>query len=180
MRVGDHRLLTVSVILHLGACTDVVWAEETILGAFPHLTGRPLLLQALNVAGTENPKAVIEISTSLGVQDLGAQWKSVTNLNKWIYPASCHYFFLSLHWIHRGLWWRKRGETARVNAMRDHQNNRDLFHSSDCKVDLSFLIDGSSSIGKRRFRIQKQFLADVAQTLDIGPGGPLMGVVQYG
>ncbi|XP_045835372.1 vitrin isoform X2 [Meles meles] len=50
----------------------------------------------------------------------------------------------------------------------------------NCKVDLSFLIDGSSGIGKRRFRIQKQFLADVAQALDIGPGGPLMGVVQYG
>ncbi|XP_012869060.1 PREDICTED: vitrin [Dipodomys ordii] len=50
----------------------------------------------------------------------------------------------------------------------------------NCKVDLSFLIDGSSSIGKRRFRIQKQFLADVAQALDIGPAGPLMGVVQYG
>ncbi|XP_004466089.2 vitrin [Dasypus novemcinctus] len=50
----------------------------------------------------------------------------------------------------------------------------------NCKVDLSFLIDGSSSIGKRRFQLQKQFLADVAQTLDIGPAGPLMGVVQYG
>lgn len=50
----------------------------------------------------------------------------------------------------------------------------------NCRVDLSFLIDGSSSIGKRRFRIQKQFLADVAQALDIGPSGPLMGVVQYG
>ncbi|KAM5252008.1 vitrin isoform 2-T4 [Hipposideros larvatus] len=50
----------------------------------------------------------------------------------------------------------------------------------NCKVDLSFLIDGSASIGKRRFRIQKQFLADVAQALDIGPAGPLMGVVQYG
>ncbi|XP_006882418.1 PREDICTED: vitrin [Elephantulus edwardii] len=49
-----------------------------------------------------------------------------------------------------------------------------------CKVDLSFIIDGSSSLGKRRFRIQKQFLADVAQALDIGPAGPLMGVVQYG
>ncbi|XP_057599632.1 vitrin [Hippopotamus amphibius kiboko] len=49
-----------------------------------------------------------------------------------------------------------------------------------CKVDLSFLIDGSSSIGKRRFRIQKQFLADIAQALDVGPAGPLMGVVQYG
>uniref|UniRef100_A0A2K6KLW0 Vitrin n=1 Tax=Rhinopithecus bieti TaxID=61621 RepID=A0A2K6KLW0_RHIBE len=50
----------------------------------------------------------------------------------------------------------------------------------DCKIDLSFLIDGSTSIGKRRFRIQKQLLAGVAQALDIGPAGPLMGVVQYG
>uniref|UniRef100_A0A8C6QF44 Vitrin n=1 Tax=Nannospalax galili TaxID=1026970 RepID=A0A8C6QF44_NANGA len=50
----------------------------------------------------------------------------------------------------------------------------------NCKVDLSFLIDGSSSIGKRRFQIQKQFLADVVQALDIGPAGPLMGIVQYG
>uniref|UniRef100_A0A9L0IIC3 Vitrin n=1 Tax=Equus asinus TaxID=9793 RepID=A0A9L0IIC3_EQUAS len=52
--------------------------------------------------------------------------------------------------------------------------------SLGCKIDLSFLIDGSASIGKRRFRIQKQFLADVAQALHIGPAGPLMGVVQYG
>ncbi|XP_027628793.1 vitrin isoform X2 [Tupaia chinensis] len=50
----------------------------------------------------------------------------------------------------------------------------------NCKVDLSFLIDGGSGIGKRRFRIQKQFLEEVAQALDIGPAGPLMGVVQYG
>ncbi|XP_066234615.1 vitrin isoform X3 [Saccopteryx leptura] len=58
----------------------------------------------------------------------------------------------------------------------------DLISQGDpnCKVDLSFLIDGSTSIGKRRFRIQKQFLADIAQALDIGPAGPLMGVVQYG
>ncbi|XP_008160467.2 vitrin [Eptesicus fuscus] len=50
----------------------------------------------------------------------------------------------------------------------------------NCKVDLAFLIDGSTSIGGRRFRIQKQFLADIAQALDIGPSGPLVGVVQYG
>ncbi|XP_034370304.1 vitrin isoform X2 [Arvicanthis niloticus] len=50
----------------------------------------------------------------------------------------------------------------------------------NCKIDLSFLIDGSTSIGKRRFRIQKQFLVDVVQALDIGPAGPLVGVVQYG
>ncbi|XP_051832103.1 vitrin [Antechinus flavipes] len=50
----------------------------------------------------------------------------------------------------------------------------------NCKVDLSFLIDGSWSIGKRRFRIQKQFLKDISQALDIGPAGPLLGIVQYG
>ncbi|XP_006131355.2 vitrin isoform X2 [Pelodiscus sinensis] len=50
----------------------------------------------------------------------------------------------------------------------------------NCKVDLSFLIDGSWSIGKRRFQIQKQFLSDVAQALDVGIAGPLMGIVQYG
>ncbi|XP_016042700.2 vitrin [Erinaceus europaeus] len=50
----------------------------------------------------------------------------------------------------------------------------------NCKVDLAFVIDGSSSIGKRRFRIQKQFLAAAAQALDVGPEGPLLGVVQYG
>ncbi|XP_019382755.1 PREDICTED: vitrin isoform X4 [Gavialis gangeticus] len=50
----------------------------------------------------------------------------------------------------------------------------------NCKVDLSFLIDGSWSIGKRRFQIQKQFLSDVSQALDIGIAGPLMGVIQYG
>ncbi|XP_066467646.1 vitrin [Tiliqua scincoides] len=50
----------------------------------------------------------------------------------------------------------------------------------NCKVDLSFLIDGSWSIGKRRFKIQKQFLKDVAQALDVGLAGPLMGIIQYG
>uniref|UniRef100_A0A6J0UK71 Vitrin n=1 Tax=Pogona vitticeps TaxID=103695 RepID=A0A6J0UK71_9SAUR len=50
----------------------------------------------------------------------------------------------------------------------------------NCKVDLSFLIDGSWSIGKRRFQIQKQFLRNVAEALDIGIAGPLMGIIQYG
>lgn len=52
--------------------------------------------------------------------------------------------------------------------------------SSDCKVDLSFLMDGSWSIGKRRFQLQKRFLGNVAQALGIGSAGPLMGIVQYG
>ncbi|NXL55689.1 VITRN protein, partial [Chordeiles acutipennis] len=50
----------------------------------------------------------------------------------------------------------------------------------NCKVDLSFLMDGSWSIGKRRFQLQKQFLGNVAQALGIGSSGPLMGIVQYG
>ncbi|KAM9017911.1 LOW QUALITY PROTEIN: vitrin [Ara ararauna] len=50
----------------------------------------------------------------------------------------------------------------------------------NCKVDLSFLMDGSWSIGKRRFHLQKRFLANVAQALGIGSAGPLMGIVQYG
>ncbi|XP_041877941.1 vitrin isoform X10 [Corvus kubaryi] len=54
-----------------------------------------------------------------------------------------------------------------------------LFYT-DCKVDLSFLMDGSWSIGKRRFQLQKRFLGNVAQALGIGSAGPLMGIVQYG
>ncbi|XP_077438652.1 vitrin isoform X1 [Vanacampus margaritifer] len=50
----------------------------------------------------------------------------------------------------------------------------------DCKVDLVFLMDGSWSIGKRRFKIQKDFLAEVAQVINIGVAGPMMGVIQYG
>ncbi|NXN48396.1 VITRN protein, partial [Rynchops niger] len=50
----------------------------------------------------------------------------------------------------------------------------------NCKVDLSFLMDGSWSIGKRRFRLQKQFLSNVAQALGISSAGPLMGIIQYG
>ncbi|XP_069625236.1 vitrin [Ranitomeya imitator] len=50
----------------------------------------------------------------------------------------------------------------------------------NCKIDLVFLIDGSWSIGKRRFRIQKLFLSQMADALDVGISGPLMGIVQYG
>uniref|UniRef100_A0A8C9NCZ1 Vitrin n=1 Tax=Serinus canaria TaxID=9135 RepID=A0A8C9NCZ1_SERCA len=50
----------------------------------------------------------------------------------------------------------------------------------NCKVDLSFLMDGSWSIGKRRFQLQKRFLGNMAQALGIGSAGPLMGIVQYG
>lgn len=88
-----------SWILHLGVWTYVVWAEETILRISPNLNGRSLLLKSISVAGAENSKTFIEISTSPSVPDLGAQWKSVRNINKWIYPASCHFFLFSFHWI---------------------------------------------------------------------------------
>nr|XP_030124315.1 vitrin isoform X2 [Taeniopygia guttata] len=52
--------------------------------------------------------------------------------------------------------------------------------NQNCKVDLSFLMDGSWSIGKRRFQLQKRFLGNVAQALGISSAGPLMGIVQYG
>lgn len=51
---------------------------------------------------------------------------------------------------------------------------------TDCKVDLAFLMDGSWSIGKRRFKIQKDFLTEVAQTINVGVAGPMMGIIQYG
>uniref|UniRef100_A0A3B3QAY2 Cochlin n=1 Tax=Paramormyrops kingsleyae TaxID=1676925 RepID=A0A3B3QAY2_9TELE len=50
----------------------------------------------------------------------------------------------------------------------------------NCKVDIAFLMDGSWSIGRRRFRIQKDFLAKVAETIDVGASGPLMGIIQFG
>ncbi|XP_074532577.1 vitrin isoform X6 [Halichoeres trimaculatus] len=50
----------------------------------------------------------------------------------------------------------------------------------NCKVDLAFLMDGSWSIGKRRFKIQKDFLAEVAQVINVGVAGPMMGIIQYG
>lgn len=51
---------------------------------------------------------------------------------------------------------------------------------ADCKVDIAFLMDGSWSIGKRRFKIQKDFLSEVAQTINVGVAGAMMGIIQYG
>ncbi|KAM9450150.1 vitrin isoform 5-T5 [Clarias gariepinus] len=50
----------------------------------------------------------------------------------------------------------------------------------NCKVDIAFLMDGSWSIGKRRFKIQKDFLAEVSQVINVGISGPMMGIIQYG
>ncbi|KAK7140793.1 hypothetical protein R3I94_013162 [Phoxinus phoxinus] len=50
----------------------------------------------------------------------------------------------------------------------------------NCKVDIAFLMDGSWSIGKRRFKIQKDFLVEVSQALNVGADGAMMGIIQYG
>ncbi|XP_056126090.1 vitrin [Rhinichthys klamathensis goyatoka] len=50
----------------------------------------------------------------------------------------------------------------------------------NCKVDIAFLMDGSWSIGKRRFKIQKDFLVEVSQALNVGAEGAMMGIIQYG
>lgn len=45
---------------------------------------------------------------------------------------------------------------------------------------MAFLMDGSWSIGKRRFKIQKDFLVEVSQALNVGVAGAMMGIIQYG
>ncbi|XP_016331602.1 vitrin-like isoform X1 [Sinocyclocheilus anshuiensis] len=50
----------------------------------------------------------------------------------------------------------------------------------NCKVDIAFLMDGSWSIGKRRFKIQKDFLVEVSQVINVGVAGAMMGIIQYG
>uniref|UniRef100_A0A667ZIB4 Vitrin n=1 Tax=Myripristis murdjan TaxID=586833 RepID=A0A667ZIB4_9TELE len=61
-----------------------------------------------------------------------------------------------------------------------HTHTHTHTHASYCKVDLAFLMDGSWSIGKRRFKIQKDFLAEVAHAINVGVAGPMMGIIQYG
>ncbi|ELR51929.1 Vitrin, partial [Bos mutus] len=110
-------------------------------------------------------------------------WSTTTYKSKNLFTQSCPTLFDPVDW-EPALW---KPESVLLDAgfvPKEELSTQSLEPASQgdpsCKVDLSFLIDGSSSIGKRRFRIQKQFLTDVAQTLDIGPAGPLMGVVQYG
>uniref|UniRef100_UPI00358E9B59 vitrin isoform X2 n=1 Tax=Myxine glutinosa TaxID=7769 RepID=UPI00358E9B59 len=50
----------------------------------------------------------------------------------------------------------------------------------DCKVDVAFLMEGSWSIGKRRFAIQKSFLGNVVKAMGVGPQGAAVGLVQFG
>ncbi|KAI4587881.1 hypothetical protein MJG53_020559, partial [Ovis ammon polii x Ovis aries] len=136
--------------------TDVYASYSSVCGAAVHSgvldnSGGKILVR--KVAGQSGYKG----SYSNGVRSLSLpRWRE-----SFVVSGTCTPWRLG----------RERNERSRITV---------FFRFSGCKVDLSFLIDGSSSIGKRRFRMQKQFLTDVAQTLDIGPAGPLMGVVQYG
>ncbi|XP_059838177.1 vitrin isoform X2 [Hypanus sabinus] len=74
------------------------------------------------------------------------------------------------------------GFDARGFGTRDQEFVEEPISQGDpnCKVDLAFLVDGSWSIGRRRFGIQKKFLMSVAETLNVGIEGPLIGIVQFG
>ncbi|XP_072912711.1 vitrin isoform X4 [Hemitrygon akajei] len=74
------------------------------------------------------------------------------------------------------------GFDARGFGTRDQEFVEEPISRGDpnCKVDLAFLVDGSWSIGRRRFGIQKKFLMSVAETLNVGIEGPLIGIVQFG
>ncbi|XP_078069501.1 vitrin [Mustelus asterias] len=65
---------------------------------------------------------------------------------------------------------------------KDQDFNEEAISRGDpnCKIDLAFLMDGSWSIGRRRFAIQKKFLMNIAEGLDIGVAGPLIGIIQFG
>ncbi|XP_077093705.1 vitrin isoform X3 [Siphateles boraxobius] len=70
---------------------------------------------------------------------------------------------------------RGQESTARAPELSDRTHG-----DPHCKVDIAFLMDGSWSIGKRRFKIQKDFLVEVSQALNVGAEGAMMGIIQYG
>ncbi|XP_043913715.1 vitrin isoform X2 [Protopterus annectens] len=137
------------------------------------------------------------IDTSVAEPDVGYTWTEVDNydttvqharpgqseFDKWILgfdQTSNRYAEPDPNWRSKQDGTDARGFNTREQEL--HQKLPEPVSHGDpnCKIDLTFLIDGSWSIGKRRFRIQKQFLAEVAQVLDVGVAGPLMGIIQYG
>ncbi|XP_059374179.1 vitrin-like isoform X3 [Carassius carassius] len=75
------------------------------------------------------------------------------------------------------------GDPAVLDPRPDNTGNEHWLHNFEqyhCKVDIAFLMDGSWSIGKRRFKIQKDFLVEVSQVINVGVAGAMMGIIQYG
>uniref|UniRef100_A0A665U347 Cochlin n=1 Tax=Echeneis naucrates TaxID=173247 RepID=A0A665U347_ECHNA len=54
----------------------------------------------------------------------------------------------------------------------------DVTWSADCQMDIAMVIDSSSNIGRRRFNLQKNFVAKLAAMLRVGPTGPHVGLIQ--
>ncbi|XP_029350367.1 cochlin isoform X2 [Echeneis naucrates] len=50
--------------------------------------------------------------------------------------------------------------------------------NKDCQMDIAMVIDSSSNIGRRRFNLQKNFVAKLAAMLRVGPTGPHVGLIQ--
>lgn len=49
---------------------------------------------------------------------------------------------------------------------------------ADCQMDIAVVIDSSNNIGRRRFNLQKNFVAKVAAMLRVGSAGPHVGLIQ--
>merc|ERR1712183_484177 len=47
------------------------------------------------------------------------------------------------------------------------------------KIDLVFVVDGSSSVGLEKFLMIQQFLITVPRPMDVDPGGTRVAMVQY-
>ncbi|XP_070698758.1 cochlin [Pempheris klunzingeri] len=52
--------------------------------------------------------------------------------------------------------------------------------NKDCQTDIAFIIDSGNNIGRRRFNLQKNFVAKLVSTLRVGQTGPHIGLVQAG
>ncbi|KAM4542959.1 cochlin isoform 2-T2 [Odontesthes bonariensis] len=50
--------------------------------------------------------------------------------------------------------------------------------NQDCQIDIAMVIDSSGNIGKRRFNLQKNFVAKLTAVLRVGPTGPHLGLIQ--
>ncbi|KAM9354791.1 cochlin [Pholidichthys leucotaenia] len=50
--------------------------------------------------------------------------------------------------------------------------------NKECQVDIAMVIDSSNNIGRRRFNLQKNFVAKLAAMLRVGPTGPHIGLIQ--
>ncbi|XP_051880460.1 vitrin isoform X2 [Pristis pectinata] len=160
------------------------WAEEKTLDN-PAYSSKPGLSDyqkwVLGLGeGTHNHRVQDLSSWTLGSSDHGQRLGRPAN-RPWEYsPESLTVQNQNTDETEINFW--KSDFDARGFSTRDQDLIEEPISRGDpnCKVDLAFLVDGSWSIGRRRFGIQKKFLMSVAEALDIGIAGPLIGIVQFG